>query len=87
VKNTKIISGTKTDWSVSAPAKSEIDNQADTCCAGISFRLLEFTGMTCSVSPFHGGYAAMQDIPIATFATAVDLTSGTTVILIVNEAL
>jgi hypothetical protein len=43
--------------------------------------------MTCSVSLFHEGYAAIQDIPIATCATAVDLTDGTTVILIVNEAL
>jgi hypothetical protein len=43
--------------------------------------------MTCSVSPFHEGYMAMQDIPIATCATAVDLTDGTTMILIVIEAL
>jgi hypothetical protein len=82
-----MISETKTDWSVSTSAKSETDNRADTCYAGRNFRPLEFTGMTCSVSPFHEGYEAMQDIPIATCATAVDLTDGTTVILIVNEAL
>jgi hypothetical protein len=82
-----MISETKTDWSISSSAKSEIDNWADTCCAGRNFRPLEFTGMTCSVSPFHEDYKAMQDIPIATCATAVDLTDGTTVILIVNEAL
>jgi hypothetical protein len=87
VRKIKAISGTKTDWSVSTAAKSEIDNRADTCCAGRNFRPLEFTGMTSSVSPFHEGYMAMQDILIATCASAVDLTNGTTVILIVNKAL
>jgi hypothetical protein len=43
--------------------------------------------MTCSVSLFHEEYEAMQDIPIATCATAVDFNDSTTEILIVNEAL
>jgi hypothetical protein len=87
VKRVKKDAELKTDWLISRSAKSEIDNRADTCCAGMNFRPLEYTGMTCSVSPFHEGYEAMEDIPIATCATAVDLTDGTTVILIVNEAL
>jgi hypothetical protein len=32
--------------------KNEIDNHADTICAGANWTVLEFTGEYCNVSPF-----------------------------------
>jgi hypothetical protein len=77
----------KTDWGTSITARSELDNRADTCCAGANFRPLEFTGMSCSVTPFHANYPAMDQIPVATCATAVDMPDGAVVVLIIHEAL
>jgi hypothetical protein len=78
---------TKTDWTTSITAKSELDNRADTCCASVNFRPLEFNGMSCSVTPFHTDYPSMEQIPVVTCATAVDMLDGSTIILIIHEAL
>ena len=36
--------------------KNEIDNHADTICAGANWTVLEFTGEYCNVSPFSTEY-------------------------------
>jgi hypothetical protein len=83
----RVRTDTKTDWTTSITAKSELDNRADTCCASVNFRPLEFNGMSCSVTPFHTDYPSMEQIPVATCATAVDMLDGSTIILIIHEAL
>jgi len=62
------------------PLPSEIDNHADTTCFGKNFRVISFTSEVCSVSPYLSEYASIEDIPICTAATAVDLDSGETII-------
>ena len=65
----------------------EIDSLADTCCLGLNFVPICFTGKVCGVLPFVGDLPSHQDVPICTAATAVDDKNGSTCILIVNEAL
>jgi hypothetical protein len=49
---------------------------------------LDLTGKVVSVSPFSDQYEAMEDVPVATVATAYDCpTTGKTHILVINEAL
>ena len=66
---------------------SEIDNHADTTCFGKNFRVISFTSEVCNVSPYLSEYASIEDIPICTAATAVDLDSGETIILEFGQGL
>jgi hypothetical protein len=68
--------------------KSELDSHADTCVAGANTVPLWYTDHKVSVSPFIGEYAPLDDVPVATVATAYDSqVDGSTIILIINEAL
>jgi hypothetical protein len=68
--------------------RSELDSHADTCVAGSNTIPLWFTDKKVSVAPFIGEYVPLEDIPIASVATAWDNPSdGSTIILIINEAL
>jgi len=68
--------------------RSELDSHADSCGAGSNTTLLWFTDHNASVSPFIGEYKPLRDIPIATVAAAWDdPTDGSTLILVINEAL
>ena len=58
------------------PLPSEIDNHADTTCFGKNFRVISSTSEVCSVSPYLSEYNSINDIPICTAATAVDLDTG-----------
>jgi len=49
--------------------RNELDTHADTCCAGSNWRLMEYTGETCQVSPFLESYDATNDVPIAKCGT------------------
>ena len=69
------------------PLPCEIDNHADTTCFGKNFRVISFTSEVCSVSPFLSEYDSVADVPIFTAATAVDLESGETIILIFGQGL
>ena len=63
--------------------KNEIDNHADTICAGANWTVLEFTGEYCNVSPFSTEYAPLENVPVARCATVYTFDStGTTVLLI-----
>ncbi|KAI2500467.1 Reverse transcriptase (RNA-dependent DNA polymerase) [Fragilaria crotonensis] len=67
---------------------NEIDNHADTICAGPNWRLLELTGEYCTVAPFSSDYAPKQDIPIAKCATTYTCpTSGASLILVADQVL
>jgi hypothetical protein len=68
--------------------KSELDSHADTCVAGANTVPLWYTDAKVSISPFIGEYSPLENIPIATVATAWDSSvDGSTIILIINEAL
>ena len=69
------------------PLPSEIDNHADTTCFGKNFRVISFTTEVCSVSPYLSEYNSIDDIPICTAATAVDLDTGETIILEFGQGL
>jgi hypothetical protein len=68
--------------------RSELDSHADTCVAGANTTLLWYTDHTVSVSPFIGEYKPLKDIPIASVVMAWDdPTNGSTILLVINEAL
>ena len=68
--------------------RSEIDNHADTMCAGQNCIPMAFTGMTCDVNGFHGSMDAMREIPVATVGTLwVHPITGEKFILVFHEAL
>ncbi len=75
------------DYSVNHQAKCELDTRADTIVAGANTRPLAWTGMKCSVSGFSSSMKSVDDVPVATVATAYTTPEGMTLILIFNEAL
>ena len=68
--------------------KYELDTRADTCCAGVNCRPLYFTGQQSGVQGFYRGLTLIQNVPIATVATAwADPTTGRGYILVLSEVL
>ena len=69
--------------------RMELDTHADTCVAGSNTVVLDLTGKVASVSSFcDSEFQALEDVPIATVATAFDCAvTGKTHVLIFNEAL
>jgi len=66
----------------------ELDSHADTCVAGPNCLVLEYTDQVVNVSAYSDQLDTMQNIPIVTAATALDdLLNGTTIILILGQAL
>ena len=75
-----------------APANTkgynETDSNADTCCLGRNFALLNPTERTADVYPYDSAYEPLHNVPIASAATAWDdQESGETWLLIINEGL
>ena len=69
-------------------ARCELDTRADTTCAGINCRPIYFTGQHCEAYGFHDNLTPINNVPIATVATAwSDQHTGESFILIINEAL
>jgi hypothetical protein len=67
---------------------NEIDNHADTTCAGPNWRLIELTGEYCTVSPFSSEYQPKPDVPIAKCATTYTCpTTGDSVVLVADQVL
>ena len=72
----------------STSAWNEADSNADTCCLGKNFIVLEYTQRTADVYPYDTSYSPLTNVPIVTAATAWDDPSNnTTWLLIVNEGL
>lgn len=70
------------------PLPMEIDNHADTTCAGMNCRVEYYTNLKCTVSPFLGEYDEQENIRICTAVTAVTLPStGETIIIRLGQAL
>ena len=68
-------------------ARNELDTRADTVCCGRNFRTLVLTGQTCEVKGFHDSLASINDVPVASNATAWTSEAGVTYILIFHESL
>jgi len=69
-------------------ARCELDTRADTTCAGINCRPIFYTGQHCQAYGFHDELTPINDVPIATVATAwSDPNTGESFILIIHEAL
>jgi hypothetical protein len=67
---------------------NEIDNYADTICAGPNWKLLELSGEYCSVSPFSADYQPKANVPIAKCATIYTRpSSGDSVVLVADQVL
>ena len=65
-----------------------MDSHADTFVAGPNFRILEFTGEECDVTPYTTDYKPMVNVAVVNAATAfTDVTTGETVILQFNQVL
>ena len=66
----------------------ELDSHADTVVLGRNSVVLHYTGRECDVSPYSDTYKSIKGVPIVTGATAWTCQfSGTTYILVFNEAL
>ena len=69
-------------------AWNETDNNADTCCLGKNFVVLQYTERSADVYPYNSSYEPLQNVPIVSGATAWDDPSdGKTWILVINEGL
>lgn len=64
-----------------------LDSNADTCVAGSNCIIIEYTDQVTNVSAFTNQLDTLQNIPIITAATALDNHDGSTVILILHQAL
>jgi hypothetical protein len=68
--------------------KNEIDNHADTICAGPNWKLLELSGEFCSVTPFSSDYQPKANVPVARAATVYTCPdSGQSVLLVADQVL
>jgi hypothetical protein len=64
------------------------DSHADTCVAGPNFRIDEYTGEHCDVTPYSSEYKPLKDVPIVNASTAyTDESTGETLVLRFNQVL
>lgn len=69
-------------------ARCEMDSHADTCVAGPNFRIDEYTGESCDVTPYSNDYQPIHDVPIVNASTAyTNDQTGETVVLRFNQVL
>jgi hypothetical protein len=69
-------------------ALCEMDSHADTCVAGPNFRISEYTGEHCDVTPYSYDYKPMKNVPIVNASTAfTNELTGETIILQFNQVL
>ena len=69
-------------------AWNECDTNADTCCMGQNFVVLEYTQRIADVYSYDKSIKPIENVPIVSGATAWDdHTTGTTYILVLNEGL
>ena len=69
-------------------AENELDTNADTCCLGRNFIVLQSTYRTADVYAYDTSIQPIENVPIVTAATAYDdVATGDTFILVFNESL
>ena len=65
-----------------------MDSHADTCVAGPNFRIDEYTGEHCDVTPYSNDYKPMTNVQIVNASTAfTNESTGETIILRFNQVL
>jgi len=67
--------------------RAELDRRADTCCVGMGFMVVEYSGQTCNVYPYNPTYKPKKGVPIVKAITAFDDELGDTIILCLNQVL
>ena len=72
---------------VNAIGRCELEERADTCCAGKNRRLLSTTGQLCYVKRSHNSYEAINNVQVGISATSVVNDNITVYIVILNEDL
>mmetsp|Transcript_2147 Transcript_2147/g.3294 ORF Transcript_2147/g.3294 Transcript_2147/m.3294 type:complete len:1178 (+) Transcript_2147:1032-4565(+) len=88
ISSARVSKSQQSEYNFNIRARAEIDSRADTVCAGSTFRLIEESNHYCVVSGFHSDMTPMQNIPVATVATAFDdPVTQETYVLIFYEAL
>ena len=86
--NTPFIRSAFDDPPVNTAANNECDCNADTCCLGKNFVVLQATYRTADVYAYDSSIKPLENVPIVTGATAYDdPVSGNTFILVFNESL
>jgi len=79
---------TWTDPPVNTRAENECDTNADTCCLGRNFVVLNSTFRTADVYAYDTSIKPIENVPIVSGATAYDdAATGTTFILVFHESL
>jgi uncharacterized membrane protein YgcG len=69
-------------------AANECDSNADTCCAGTNFVVMQYTSRFADVYPYDSSYQPIKDVPIVSAATAwTNPETDQTFILVFNETL
>ena len=69
-------------------ASNETDSNADTCCLGANFTIMNYTSRTADVYPYDSTYAPMKNVPIVRGGTAWDdPITHRTYILVIDEGL
>ena len=75
-------------YSIDHISKNEVDNHANTCCAGRNFRPTFITNQVYEVLIYHKDYVSKKNVPMVSAATAWDNPkTGETIILHVHQAL
>lgn len=83
----------KSTYQVSHPspnvtAANECDSNADTCCVGTNFSVIQFTNRYADVYPYDASYAPIKNVPIVSAGTAwTDPDTDETFILVMHECL
>ena len=86
--STQLIRSTFGDPPANLTANNECDTNADTCCLGTNFVVLQSTYRTADVYAYDSSIKPVENVPIVTGATAYDdPVSGDTFILVFNESL
>ena len=67
--------------------RSELDSHADTCVAGATWKVAEYTGVVCNVYPYSNSYKPLKQVPVVEAVTAYDHPTGETFILVLAQAL
>ncbi|KAI2496598.1 Reverse transcriptase (RNA-dependent DNA polymerase) [Fragilaria crotonensis] len=86
--STHLIRSAFDDPPVNTAAHNECDSNADTCCLGKNFIVLQATYRTADVYAYDSSIKPLENVPIVIGATAYDdPASGQTFILVFNESL
>ena len=67
--------------------RSELDSHADTCVAGATWKVMEYTGVECNVYPYSDSYKPLKQVPVVEAVTAYNHLAGETFTLVLVQVL